>query len=167
MNAFLSCPAAKEDPFWRLSVPDAAQRSFALAEGPHRRGMERGVCRGPRQPMMADDHRPIGEPGGDQVPRQFVGGAMPRSRGVGAAFDRRFGYPDASRVRCPCRLDGPSHHRYRYHARYAERRRRENAANEPSPVVSEVLMARSRGARISLRRPKPQHSPRASTLPRK
>ena len=31
--------------------------------------------------MMADDHRPIGEPGGDQVPRQFVG-APCRDRAV-------------------------------------------------------------------------------------
>jgi len=39
--------------------------------------------------MVADDHRPIGEPGGNKLPRQRVGGAMPRSRGVRAAFDRR------------------------------------------------------------------------------
>jgi hypothetical protein len=61
--------------------------------------MERAICYDPRQPIVADDHRPIGEPGGDKLPRQLVGGAMPRSRCVGAAFDRRLGYPDASRVR--------------------------------------------------------------------
>jgi hypothetical protein len=57
-------------------------------------------------------------------PRQLVGGAMPRSRGVGAAFDRRLGYPNASRVRCPCRLIGPGRHRYRYHSEYALAARR-------------------------------------------
>jgi putative transposase len=41
----------------------------------------------------------LGEPGGDKLPRQLVGGAMSRSRGVIAAFDRRLGRPDASRVR--------------------------------------------------------------------
>jgi hypothetical protein len=25
-----------------------------------------------RQPMVADDHRPIGEPGGDKLPRQAI-----------------------------------------------------------------------------------------------
>ena len=42
-----------------------------------------------RQPMVADDHRPIGEPGGDKLPRLLGGGAMPRSRGVGAALNGR------------------------------------------------------------------------------
>jgi hypothetical protein len=46
----------------------------------------------------------------------LVGGAISRSRGVGAAFDCRLGYPDASRVRRPCRLVGPGRHRYRYHS---------------------------------------------------
>jgi len=78
------------------SPSDTAQPSFALAEGPRRRGMERAICHGPRQPTVADDHRPIGEPGGDKLPRQLVGGAMSRSRGVGAAFDCRLGYPDAA-----------------------------------------------------------------------
>jgi hypothetical protein len=55
-------------------------------------------------------------PGGDKLPRQLVGDAMPRSRGVDAAFDGRHGYPDATRVRCPCRLLGPGRHRNRYHS---------------------------------------------------
>jgi hypothetical protein len=33
----------------------------------------------------------FGKPGGDKLPRQLVGGAMSRSRGVGAAFDCRLG----------------------------------------------------------------------------
>jgi hypothetical protein len=65
-----------------------------------------------------------------KLPRQLVGGAMSRLRGVGAAFDHRFGRPDASRVRRPCRLFGPGRHRYRYHSTYP-RRHREHAANEP------------------------------------
>lgn len=35
-------------------------------------------------------------PGGDKLPRQLVGDAMPRSRGVDAAFNGRHGYPDAN-----------------------------------------------------------------------
>src|ERR1700730_4725149 len=68
---------AEKDPLRRLSVPDAAQRSFAFAEGPPRPGMERAICHGPRQPTVADDHRPIGEPGGDKLPRQLVGYPAP------------------------------------------------------------------------------------------
>ena len=62
---------------------------------------------------------------------------MPRSRGVGAAFDRRLGYPDASRVRCPCRLDGPSHHRDRY-CGICRTAGSGAPVNEPSPVVRGV-----------------------------
>jgi hypothetical protein len=60
--------------------------------------MERAICHGPRQPVVADDHRLIGQLGGDKLPRQLVSGTMPRSRGVSAAFDRRLGRPDASRA---------------------------------------------------------------------
>ena len=63
-------------------------------------------------------------PGGDKLPRQLVGDAMPRSRGVDAAFNGRHGYPDATRVRCPCRLLGPGRHRYRYQSEYALTARR-------------------------------------------
>jgi hypothetical protein len=63
-------------------------------------------------------------PGGDKLPHQLVGDAMPRSRGVDAAFNRRHGYPDATRVRCPCRLLGPGRHRYRYQSEYALTARR-------------------------------------------
>jgi hypothetical protein len=32
---------------------------------------KRAICHGPHQPTVADDHRPIGEPGGDKLPRQL------------------------------------------------------------------------------------------------
>jgi hypothetical protein len=63
-------------------------------------------------------------PAATSWPRQLVGDAMPRSRGVDAAFDGRHGYPDATRVRCPCRLLGPGRHRYRYQSEYALTARR-------------------------------------------
>jgi len=30
--------------------------------------MERAICHGPRQPVVADDHRPIDDPGNNKLP---------------------------------------------------------------------------------------------------
>jgi hypothetical protein len=53
------------------------------------------ICHGPLQRAVADDHRPIGQPGGDKLLRQLVGGAMSRLRGIGAAFRPSLGRPIA------------------------------------------------------------------------
>ena len=95
MKRIFALPRSQGRALRPLFVPDAAQRLVPFAVGPCRRGVERAVGHAPGEALIADPHRPIGEPGGDQLPRQFVRGAVPRCCGVGLVFDRRRGDPAA------------------------------------------------------------------------
>ena len=111
-------PAAEKDPLRRLSVPDPAQPSVALAVGPCRRDMERAIGHGPCQPTVAGDHRPIGETlaGSAAVPTGWRGHvAIARCR---CSLRRS---PRLSRRKPSStsgRLVGPGRRRYRYHSTY-------------------------------------------------
>jgi hypothetical protein len=111
MKRIFAYPARRKEPFRSLSVPYSAQRPIAFAVGPVGRRMKRVPSHGSRDPLILDQHRPIHELSGHELPCKRIRRAMPRPHDIGSIIDGRLGNPNTSRVLRPRRLDRP-YHRY-------------------------------------------------------